>query len=421
MKRKWKRTFLAVLGILSSLFIFAGCKLGTTLDDLKEEYSLKAQVTYYANGGEFENKRTVKNVYYAEGQPVANIGGTEIPNISLTYTGYEFDCWYHAETDGNGDIVYTDETNTLPKMSDTKADFSKTLSAGEHWTLVANWLANAKIRVKLVSEDIQDNEKITIAGVEYAQGDEIVSYDFYGEERKRPSPSDISNKLSVKDKAYTFVQFYTSETCDTAVDWPIARGEEDIVIYAKYIKGNWTIVDDASDIVNIFSLGVAENRKYYQINDIDCAKSTASVMTSDFAGEWHGNGYKVKNLKINKEKIATSTTVALFGNITATAKIIDVTFENIDVYFETAYNAVAPKMYLLFETRASGSQVDVAMSGEIEIVFSDDDGSTVVQGSSNIQSDGSGGWLGWQYGEGDITGFDISGMALTVRTEKILF
>lgn len=93
MKRKWKRTFLAVLGILSSLFIFAGCKLGTTLDDLKEEYSLKAQVTYYANGGEFENKRTVKNVYYAEGQPVANIGGTEIPNISLTYTGYEFDCW----------------------------------------------------------------------------------------------------------------------------------------------------------------------------------------------------------------------------------------------------------------------------------------------------------------------------------------
>ena len=126
-------------------------------------------------------------------------------------------------------------------------------------------------------------------------------------------------------------------------------------------------------------------------------------------------------MKINKEKIATSTIVALFGNITATAKIIDVTFENIDVYFETAYRAVAPNMYLLFISRASGSQVDVVMSGEIEIVFSDDDGSTVVQGSSNIQSDGNDGWLGWQYGEGDSTGFDISGMALTVRTEKILF
>ena len=50
------------LGYSFFLIYIAGCKLGTTLDDLKEEYSLKAQVTYYANGGEFENKRTVKHV-----------------------------------------------------------------------------------------------------------------------------------------------------------------------------------------------------------------------------------------------------------------------------------------------------------------------------------------------------------------------
>lgn len=420
MKRKWKRTLVALLGIASSLFIFAGCKLGTTLDDLKEEYALKAQVTYYANGGEFENKRTVKNVYYAEGQPPANIGGTDISNLSLTYTGFEFAGWYHAETNTDGEIVYTDETNTLPKMSDDKADFSKKLKAGEHWTLVANWLANAKIKVKLVSDDMQDNEKITIAGFEYAEGDEIVSYDFYGDEKKRPTASDINSKLSVKDDAYTFVQFYTSEACDTAVEWPIARGEEDIVIYAKYIKGKWSIVDDASDIVTMFSLGVAENRKYYQINDIDCSDTTASVMTSAFAGEWHGNGYKVQNLKIEKKKIATGTTVSMFGNITATAKIVDVAFENLQVYFETAYKAVTPQMYLLFTSRASGSIVDVAMSGKIEIVFSDDDGSTSVQGSSNVQSDGNDGWTGWQYGDGDSAGFDISGMELTVRTERII-
>lgn len=410
MKRKWKRTFLAVLGILSSLFIFAGCKLGTTLDDLKEEYSLKAQVTYYANGGEFENKRTVKNVYYAEGQPVANIGGTEIPNISLTYTGYEFDCWYHAETDGNGDIVYTDETNTLPKMSDTKADFSKTLSAGEHWTLVANWLANAKIRVKLVSEDMQDNEKITIAGVEYAQGDEIVSYDFYGEEKKRPTQMDITNKLSVANKAYTFVQFYTSETCDTAVEWPIARGESDIVIYAKYIKGNWTIVDDKNDISSIFTMGVSAGKKYYQINDIDCSNFTVNAMTSDFAGEWQGNGYKLKNLKIVKSNIGSNSKIAVFDDIKSTAIINDVIFENVTVRYEVSFSANQIELYLLFITRETGSLIDVEMSGSFEVAY-------VINSTAqaeNIQSDGNDGWLGWQYGEGAIDGFVIDNVTMSV-------
>ena len=421
MKRKWKRTFIALLGIVSSLFIFAGCKLGTTLDDLKEEYQLKAQVTYYANGGEFENKRTVKNVYFAEGQPAANIGGSQIPNISLTYTGFEFMGWYHAETDAEGNIVYTDETQSVPKMSDTEADFSKALTAGEHWTLVADWAAEAKIRVKLVSDDMQEGEKITIAGTEYAEGEEIVSYGFYGEEKDKPSKADINSKLSVKDNAYTFVQFYTSAACDTAVEWPIARGEEDIVVYAKYIKGNWTIVDEASDVVNIFALGVAESRKYYQINDIDCSKVSVGIMKSDFAGEWQGNGYKVKNLSVSKKEIATSTTAALFDDIAATAVINDVDFEDIDIYYETDFRAVAPKMYLLFATRASGSVIDVTMGGTLEIVFSDDEGSTNVQGSSNIQSDGNGGWTGWQYGEGEATGFDISGMTLTVRTERIIF
>ena len=410
MKRKWKRTFLAVLGILSSLFIFAGCKLGTTLDDLKEEYSLKAQVTYYANGGEFENKRTVKNVYYAEGQPVANIGGTEIPNISLTYTGYEFDCWYHAETDGNGDIVYTDETNTLPKMSNTKADFSKTLSAGEHWTLVANWLANAKIRVKLVSEDMQDNEKITIAGVEYAQGDEIVSYDFYGEEKKRPTQMDITNKLSVANKAYTFVQFYTSEACDTAVEWPIARGEEDIVIYAKYIKGNWTIVDDKNDISSIFTMGVSAGKKYYQINDIDCSNFTVNAMTSDFAGEWQGNGYKLKNLKIVKSNIGSNSKIAVFDDIKSTAIINDVIFENVTVRYEVSFSANQIELYLLFITRETGSLIDVEMSGSFEVAYVE----TSTAQAENIQSDGNDGWLGWQYGEGSIDGFVIDNVTMSV-------
>ena len=79
MKRKLKRSLILVFLALASLFIFAGCSFRyTTRQDVIDDYDLEAAVTYYANGGVFENNLDTKTIDYVSGQPAINIGEDKI-------------------------------------------------------------------------------------------------------------------------------------------------------------------------------------------------------------------------------------------------------------------------------------------------------------------------------------------------------
>jgi hypothetical protein len=75
-------------------------------------------------------------------------------------------------------------------------------------------------------------------------------------------------------------------------------------------------------------LGSSSN-KLYLIRDIDCSAMPMTLAPSNFAGTLEGNGFTIKNVTINRTLAATQTKYSLLGTIKPTAKIRNVTFENV--------------------------------------------------------------------------------------------
>lgn len=424
---KWK--LIALLAVVSSLFVFTGCKLGETLDDVKEKYNLSARVTYYAygvsaaddeieTGAQFENKQTVKDIYYVAGSKPANIGGVTIKNVSLTYYAHKFLNWYHVAEDEEGNPVFADEAQTVPVMSDELVDFSKPLTEDEHLLVCADWLALPKVEIKLVCDEMSATDSVpakTIAGEEttYKNG-ETVWEDFFKDEGAEIQ-SLGGAPFTVTDKSYTYVEYYTDSACQTEASWPVQWTGENVTLYAKYIKGDWTVLKTKQDVKNVFN-GYYGNGSYYLLNDIDCADVTV-IPNQGFKGTFQGNGHTISNLTavLDSKNATNGTKRALFGTLQATAKISDVTFANTTVQYETNPMGVSNvNLYFLFVSREEGAIVEnVSFTGKVSYKFATKDGAAVQP--YNLGGNATDGWTGWLNGEGSLDGFDTDGVTIEIR------
>lgn len=416
MKRGWRKILIVALGALASLLLFAGCTLGTSLNDIITEHNLTAQITYYANGGKFEKTKDVKNLYYEAGVIPLNIrDDNAVKNIDLKKDGYDLIDWYHAETDDNGELIF-EEGSDVPKASDRKADFSQVLKAGEHWTLVAEWKIQSRVRVKVAGE-LPVGEKITVGEAQYGYGDEIKVYP-YENANTVNEPTNMANYNPTN--GYSFIQFYSDEACTQLQKWPIERGDEDVYVYARYLAGTWKILDEKSDIRELFVSGVYSSDNYLLIKDVDCTGLSVPVM-SDVSGTLKADeGCEIKNLTVTgyAEK-QISSTFALFGTINATAKILNVSFENIKFEYTTARLSSEAdfdiNFYATYSQINAGATVSgVKISGTLSINASGKAKELITVKQEN------GVWTGWERGEIEAgaeeaaNGFDISGLTATV-------
>ena len=80
MRRKLKRAMLLLLSALAALLMLVGCELGMTKEQALSGYDLKASVTYYANGGDFGNGNTTKEIWYKANSRPLNIGVDPMPS-----------------------------------------------------------------------------------------------------------------------------------------------------------------------------------------------------------------------------------------------------------------------------------------------------------------------------------------------------
>ena len=129
MKRKFKNKLLIILTVLASLFIFGGCTLGETFEEILSTRDLNPYVTYYANGGIFEDKKSEKNIYYKIGSGVLNIAetsNTTSGTVKVNRDGYTLLGWYFVELDEEGKPIFEDEEKGLYKLGEP-FDFKKTL------------------------------------------------------------------------------------------------------------------------------------------------------------------------------------------------------------------------------------------------------------------------------------------------------
>lgn len=369
-KKRYKLILISLFAVAAAVCLFAGCKLSTSLDDVVNKYNLECRVTYFLNEGYFENEGKIKEMYYtANSRPLkittetlASNGGSGSAQINPdSRRGYKLSGWYEVETNSEGIPLYTDgtaydeeagfEASKTISITDKLYDFNTVLQKGDHHYVCAKWEKLSSLKVHLICDgfdkiDVKDNDGNVTAS--YKTGDLIKEY---------PLDINVSNPGSgvLSAKGFSFVSFYKDlEATERFTDWPVRVPEtvQEITIYAKYIEGTWEIVENSSGVAKMFQNGF--NNYYFlpEVNEIDCSSLPSVNALALFEGEINGNGCTVKNLKITGT-IGNGGTGSLFGAIGSTAKINDITFEDIDVTYTV--NRGSANIYFICNSLAAGA------------------------------------------------------------------
>ena len=369
MAKRLKKTLIVLLLALCALFVFAGCELGVTKEDALNLRGVNAQVTYYANGGRFEknNQKKKTDFYFQAGATAYDYGAPGVILLSgkaeIDRANFEFMGWYFVDE-------VTDEENGICTLG-KKVDFSVPLQEGDHWLVAAKWKALVGLQVVLVTDngaslnvELNDKDKTPTT---YANGATIgeVEYD-YTTDQVVSAPKEF---FKVTGKTHTFYTYYNDSACTERTQFPITRGEEAQTIYAKYIQGDWTVVSKTSDVRSMFStLQSGSNKRYIFLNDVDCSKLLEVTAIRTMNGEINGNGYALKNLKVIGELSGKNNDFALFGSIGATAKITNLTIENVSMTAKFSTPDFHANVYFLFTEKDAGATIsNVNVSGTLKV------------------------------------------------------
>lgn len=341
-----QKNILILVFIMLFLCILTSCgsnKIGEHKDLVK--------VTFELEGGTYKNSQTPVKHYYdlktEESMLIYEL--SDLTNSDLERIGYELVGWYKTKNVNGENVSYSD-----------KWDFTKDKITKDGLTLYAYW------------------KKITNFSFEvcyYDENNEVVKLGSYVTD-----PDDEETKL-FKDRlkyvnnreGYTAIG-YVDKDGNPWNDEFIHPCEEEnpvVQVFGKYIKGEYTIVYDADDLIN------AANENIYLMNDIDMDGNILSL--TDYKYIFEGNGYKISNFTIEfsgkKNDLVddydfpgeSSIYTSLFGNM-ENAIVRNVTFENMTLTVNTTYKNIYRILVSPFATSIKNSTIsNVSLSGEVII------------------------------------------------------
>lgn len=443
------KLFLAILlGSTAIACCAAGCSVGQPdRDELLADYN-GGHVTYYANGGCFNNNTSivVREIYYKnENVPFFDVN-EDTGDINITNSGYDFAGWYlparYEVGDHAGEIIYeytpagatdpvpaypklmedgtpvTDSTEARPifyiegsdadilekyvqvKPSQTMVTSSRLLAAKEELVVCATWKPALKFVFKLAAED-GDYE---CNGTIYHPGDVISTMAFGKEDTKNPGQT-----LSVSFGTYaTFVANYADEQCEhfaQSYNRADYEGEAEIVVWSKFIKGSWEIVrNDPNKVQEMFNNLYDETKAYYIIESVDCSSISAFSFASETKATIEGNNCTLSNLNFNRPNYSfdnRANVSPVFGAIKSTAKISNVKLSNITINVTGKGNMT---FYAICNSVEQGATID---NVEIDTVTA----TVKLSGSvSNAQDGDRSSWLFGGKGSDDafVTAFGVT-------------
>ena len=278
---------------LTLAFAMSGCA-GST-----DEFEGKNIVTFHVNGGILDygtsSTKTSVNFAYYPGTYILD-PSKDIPNYSLSRSGYDFTGWY------------TDEACTPESKWDFKTPFEVS-----NLTLYAGWEKSIKYTYSVYYVNDGTPEKL---------GDYKVL-----------AGSTFSDWRDIADSrdGYTCIGYYSDQELTTLWDEDFAHPggavDLDIPVYAQYIEGEWAIVGSYDQLKNAINVG----DNVYLTANIDCEGKEIPVR--NFSGIFNGNGYTLSNLKVSRGGTSTKPIVAIFKGLASTAEIINVNFENVSYDF----------------------------------------------------------------------------------------
>jgi len=196
-------------------------------------------------------------------------------------------------------------------------------------------------------------------GVYYMDGENKVSLGSYSV--KSGEIFDDFQKFANKREDHTPLGYYSDPECTTAwsVDYKHPGGDKDleIPVYVKYIEGDWELVDSFSKLRSaIYGSNV------YLLCDID-GKGEELDTPGDFTKIFEGNGFTVSNFTVKKGGTTKTPTCSIFGGLSSSAVIRNVTFSDVSfdftgIKFGTGPVTAEPKFATLAIDMAKGAKIE---------------------------------------------------------------
>lgn len=326
MKKRYLIFF--VLVIASLTLLLSGCG--------NESQSLDGKniVTFELGGGTLElktsNVSTKINFAYEPNTYI--LDPAELPGYSIYRQGYNFTGWYTSQECRPQD----------------KWDFEGTLFNQETLTLYAGW----------------EKAILHTYTVCYQSGSSVVELGNY-----QVTPGETFEdwrKFADLRDGYTAIGYYSdaelSQAWDDTFTHPGGETDTDIRVYVDYIDGNWTIVDTFSKLRSAIHAG--EN--VYLTADID-GEGDNWVVSSAYKGIFEGNGFTVKNFKVEQSGTLMNPSCTIFSELGKGAEIKNVSFAEVTYIIDKVNESVAKavKVAALARSAQDAKITNVTVTGTL--------------------------------------------------------
>lgn len=373
MKLKIKALLIACLIFAAALFA-NGCAAESTPYDINDAENYKVSVKFDANGGIFTTNTTViVDSYNLSDLPTGSDGKAQVALIApdnavrgndaftAVNNGYFLAGWYASRTetlDESGNAIYV-YANQWDFENDLLAvDKNGTYSAADPvMTLYAAWVPLFEIEFyDLATGDYLESyvfnpmleEEILIPQWDMETG-AIEMYDF-------PEKSGWTFDGVYYDAAGTKPLEGTTLNHPGVVDETNGMAKDPVMkLYVDWTEGEWYHIYNVEQFLD--NAGVNASFVIHEDLDFEGKIWPSALMHGNFAGTIEGNGHKLSNItfeQTNNSKVNSG----LFGNLTETALIKDLTFGNVTFTIKAGTRVNGANFGLFAGTVSEGAQVE---------------------------------------------------------------
>lgn len=357
MKLKTKGILITVL-LLTALLV-TGCAQEPTPYEVNDAENFTVSVKYDANGGTFTTNTSVIVDSYDPAQtggaiallpPDAAARGNDA--FTAVNNGYFLAGWYRERKEqSDGTYLYSGRWDFETDLLEVDPAAAHT-SAEPVMTLYAAWIPVFQVNFRnLDSGEILDTytfdptvgASLTVPALDEETG-AVEMYKF-------PERSGYTFESVYYDAEGTN-QVDTPEVLHTGtVNFENGTAENGTMdLYINWTEGEWYHIYNVEQFLDNASV----TGNYVLHADLDFAGEIwpTSLMYGNFSGTIQGNGYTIRNVELTQTN-NSKVNAGLFGHLTETSGLTDVTFENVTFTIKAGTRVVGTNFGLLSGTISS--------------------------------------------------------------------
>lgn len=362
MKLKTKGILITVL-LLTALLV-TGCAQEPTPYEVNDAENFTVSVKYDANGGTFTTNTSVIVDSYDPAQtggaiallpPDAAARGNDA--FTAVNNGYFLAGWYRERKEqSDGTYLYSGKWDFETDLLEVDPAAAHT-SAEPVMTLYAAWIPVFQVNFRnLDSGEILDTytfdptvgASLTVPALDEETG-AVEMYKF-------PERSGYTFESVYYDAEGT-KQVDTPEVLHTGtVNFENGTAENGTMdLYINWTEGEWYHIYNVEQFLDNASV----TGNYVLHADLDFAGEIwpTSLMYGNFSGTIQGNGYTIRNVELTQTN-NSKVNAGLFGHLTETSGLTDVTFENVTFTIKAGTRVVGTNFGLLSGTISSEAALE---------------------------------------------------------------